>query len=115
MTFAACSSCLDTSALVPVNGDEWMRDATGAEVVATWPAIVERQLWEDCRAVLAARATGVGVPRRRSWLTGRLTCGACGDRDDSLVERQASYLAVLGRRSRGLRQVSRSAQPHLKP
>jgi hypothetical protein len=65
-------------ALVPVNGDEWMRDATGAEVVATWPAIVERQLWEDCRAVLAARATGVGVPRRRSWLTGRLFCGACG-------------------------------------
>ena len=65
-------------ALVPVNDGEWMRDATGAEVKAQWPAIVPRQLWDDCRAVIASRATGVGIPRRRSLLTGRLTCGACG-------------------------------------
>ena len=65
-------------ALVPVNGSEWMHDKDGNEIKAQWPAIVPRQLWDDCRAVLAARATNVGVVRRRSLLTARLTCGNCG-------------------------------------
>jgi site-specific DNA recombinase len=54
-------------------------DAEGREVVAAWPSIVPRELWEACRAVLAARATGVDLPRRRAWLTGVLRCGKCGD------------------------------------
>jgi site-specific DNA recombinase len=53
-------------------------DAEGREIPATWPAIVSRDLWAACRAVLTARATGTNVPRRRAWLTGVLRCGAPG-------------------------------------
>jgi site-specific DNA recombinase len=63
--------------LVVENG-EIAVDAEGRELVAAWPAIVERDLWEACRSILAGRATGASVPRRRSWLTGVLRCGACG-------------------------------------
>jgi site-specific DNA recombinase len=52
-------------------------DSEGRKVVAAWPAIVPPELWEACRAVLAARATGVDLPRRRVWLTGVLRCGVC--------------------------------------
>jgi site-specific DNA recombinase len=53
-------------------------DADGHEIPASWPAIVPRDLWSACRAVLTARATGIDVPRRRAWLTGVLRCGAPG-------------------------------------
>lgn len=50
----------------------------GGEIRAAWPAIVSRDLWDACQAVLSARAVGIGVPRRRSTLTGLIRCGACG-------------------------------------
>ncbi|MGP8160429.1 MAG: recombinase family protein [Candidatus Dormibacteria bacterium] len=53
-------------------------DAEGREITAAWPAIVDQETWEMCASVLAARATGASVPRRRSWLTGVVRCGACG-------------------------------------
>ena len=77
-----------------VHKGEMLLDADGNEVVAMRPVyaadrvtvvgmeplpmIVPRELFDECRAVLASRATGVGVVRRRSWLTGVLFCGTCG-------------------------------------
>jgi site-specific DNA recombinase len=43
-----------------------------------WPAILDRATWERCQAVLASRATNVGVPRRRTLLTKLVVCGRCG-------------------------------------
>lgn len=62
--------------LVVANG-EIAVDAEGREIEAAWPAVVDRELWDACRSVLAGRATGVCVPRRRTWLTGVLGC-VCG-------------------------------------
>ena len=61
-----------------VHRGEIMVDMDGNEIRAAWPAIVSRDLWEACRSVLAARATGVGIARRRSLMTGLLRCGVCG-------------------------------------
>ncbi len=45
---------------------------------ATWKPLVERARFEQVLSVVRARQTGVGVPRRRSLLTGLMTCGICG-------------------------------------
>lgn len=51
-------------------------DKDGNEIGMAGPPIVSRDLWEACRSVLAARAIGAGIVRRRSILTGQLRCGA---------------------------------------
>jgi site-specific DNA recombinase len=61
-----------------VHRGEIALDTDGNEIRSAWPAIVSRTLWEACRSVLIARATGIRVARRRSMLTGLLRCGACG-------------------------------------
>jgi len=43
-----------------------------------WPALVPRARWERVCAVVRGRARNVGVPRRRSMLTGIVVCGSCG-------------------------------------
>jgi DNA invertase Pin-like site-specific DNA recombinase len=63
-----------------VKDGEVATDAEGAAIPAVWPAIVPRELWDESRAVLASRATGVGVPRRRGWLSGLVRCAACGSK-----------------------------------
>ncbi len=78
-------------------------DADGHEIPASWPAIVPRDLWAACRAVLTARATGTDVPRRRAWLTGVLRCGApdCGAplTQSSVRNRPAAQSTMLWRHS----------------
>jgi DNA invertase Pin-like site-specific DNA recombinase len=43
-----------------------------------WPALLPRARWEQVCAAVSGRARNVGVPRRRSMLTGIVVCGACG-------------------------------------
>jgi site-specific DNA recombinase len=43
-----------------------------------WPALLPRAQWEQVCAVVRGRARNVGVPRRRSMLTGIVVCGNCG-------------------------------------
>ncbi len=43
-----------------------------------WPALLPRARWEQVCAVVRGRARNVGVPRRRSMLTGIVVCGKCG-------------------------------------
>lgn len=52
----------------------------GGEIVAEgdWPPIIDRETWEEVRAMLSAR-TRPYVPRK-ALLTGLLFCGACGQR-----------------------------------
>jgi site-specific DNA recombinase len=45
---------------------------------AEWPAIIDHDRWERLQAVLTQRGAAGSVPRRRSLLTGLLTCGICG-------------------------------------
>lgn len=45
---------------------------------AQWPAIVPRDRWERLQAVLSDRGASGRIPRRRSLLTGLITCAACG-------------------------------------
>ncbi len=45
---------------------------------AKWPAIVDPARWESLMAVLEHRGRLVTMPKRRSLLTGVLTCGICG-------------------------------------
>lgn len=69
---------------------------------ALWPAIVDRDRWERLMAVLEQRGAVSAVPRRRSLLTGVLSCGRCGGR----MVRAAS----AGARDRG-RAVYRCPSP----
>jgi site-specific DNA recombinase len=50
------------------------------EVVGTavWRPLIDRAMWERVCAAIEVRARGVGVPRRRSMLTGLLRCEVCG-------------------------------------
>ncbi|HEY8760138.1 MAG TPA: recombinase family protein, partial [Candidatus Dormibacteraeota bacterium] len=57
-------------------GREYERAVVVGE--AKWPAIVERSRWEQLQAVLLHRGAGGRVPRRRSLLTGLVSCSACG-------------------------------------
>jgi DNA invertase Pin-like site-specific DNA recombinase len=55
--------------------------AHAGEILATpakWKPIVARAKWEAACAVIATRSNGSGLPRRRSLLTGLVTCGKCG-------------------------------------
>jgi len=45
---------------------------------ASWPGIVERKQWEQLQALLSHRGAGGHMPRRRSLLTGLVTCSTCG-------------------------------------
>src|SRR5207248_9416947 len=44
----------------------------------TWQPIVNRERWERLQALLKERGAAGRIPRRRSLLTGLLTCGVCG-------------------------------------
>ena len=44
---------------------------------AVWPALVERDRWEQCRAILTNPARQTSGPRTL-WLSGFLVCGRCG-------------------------------------
>lgn len=44
---------------------------------AVWPAILDRQTWEDVCARVAERGTGGGTGLKR-WLTGAFRCPLCG-------------------------------------
>jgi site-specific DNA recombinase len=46
--------------------------------VGQWPALLSRARWEQVCAAVRGRARNVGVPRRRSMLTGIVVCGRCG-------------------------------------
>jgi site-specific DNA recombinase len=58
---------------------------------ALLPGIVDRTQWEQLQAVLAERGANGHMPRRRSLLTGLVTCGKCG----------ATMVRSGGRGSRG--------------
>jgi site-specific DNA recombinase len=45
---------------------------------ASWPRIVDRTQWEQLQALLAHRGVNGHMPRRRSLLTGLVTCSTCG-------------------------------------
>ena len=45
---------------------------------ATWPGIVDRKQWQQLQALLAERGANGHMPRRRSLLTGLVTCAKCG-------------------------------------
>jgi site-specific DNA recombinase len=45
---------------------------------AKWPAIIERERWERLQALLAQRSATLHIPRRRSLLTGLVSCSVCG-------------------------------------
>jgi site-specific DNA recombinase len=51
-----------------------------AEVVgkASEPGLVDRKRWEQLQALLARRGANGHMPRRRSLLTGLVTCSTCG-------------------------------------
>ena len=45
----------------------------------SWPAIVDRELFEQCNATIAQRRKrGTATPTRRKSLTGLMFCGGCG-------------------------------------
>jgi DNA invertase Pin-like site-specific DNA recombinase len=92
-----------------VHNGEIAVDNGGNEIAAAWPAIVSRDLWDACRSVLAARATGVGVARRRSMLTGLLRCGAPGC--DATLTRSSTAARVIWRCFKGCGTVSIGAAP----
>jgi DNA invertase Pin-like site-specific DNA recombinase len=94
-----------------------MREHRGAITAdAAWPAIVDRDAWEEARAILAARprrkGTGSGVARRY-LLTGLAVCGVCGER---LVARPRpggvrAYVCASGVNFNGCGRVRRMAEP----
>ncbi len=45
---------------------------------AEWAAIVDRKQWEQLQVVLGERGADLHMPRRRSLLTGLVTCATCG-------------------------------------
>jgi site-specific DNA recombinase len=45
-----------------------------------WPAIVDREKWEQLQVLLKARGDRFRVPRHQSLLTGLVLCGVCGCR-----------------------------------
>jgi len=45
---------------------------------AKWAPIIDRTRWERLQALLQQRGASGRVPRRRSLLTGLVTCGGCG-------------------------------------
>lgn len=46
---------------------------------ASWPGIIDRKQWEQLQALLSQRGAAGHMPRRRSLLTGLVTCSTCGD------------------------------------
>ncbi len=58
---------------------ELVTDGSGQPVTTAWPAVVERETWEQTRALLsdAARFTGKSTARKH-LLTGLAICGECG-------------------------------------
>jgi len=94
-----------------VHRGEIVVDKDGKEIRAAWPAIVPRELWEACRSVLAARATGVGTARRRPLLTGLLRCGACGSKMTRSSTKRSRVTWRCWRDKRGCGAVSIGAIP----
>jgi DNA invertase Pin-like site-specific DNA recombinase len=58
---------------------ELVTDSSGQPVTTPWPAVVERETWEQTRALLndSARFTGKSTARKH-LLTGLAICGECG-------------------------------------
>jgi hypothetical protein len=46
---------------------------------AAWPAILDRDSWEQLRAIFGARGDRQPPGRRKALLTGLLVCGRCGE------------------------------------
>jgi site-specific DNA recombinase len=67
---------------------------------ASWPGIVDRKQWEQLQALLDLRGAAGHMPRRRSLLTGLVTCATCGG---TMVRSGARGRSVSG----GVRKVWR--------
>ncbi len=64
----------------PTRTGPWdMKPVVLAGVVASWPALIDRDRWDRVQAILAARgAQQRGIPKGHALLSGLLRCGTCG-------------------------------------
>lgn len=82
---------------------------------AEWPAILERDVWEDLKAAVETRRRG-RPPSDRHLLTGLLVCGKCGFRMYATERKQRTVRAysctvVATTKGKGCGGVSIAAQP----